>query len=666
MNRAAAQSDESLVREEVGASPRKSPSPAKGESPSARRKRYLFLVVVVVAAILAAEIGYRSALLATVEHVYSDLWHRLSGVRYAAEHVALVVVDDLSLAQHSDDPLVFWTPLFARAAATLRQAGASAIGLDFLFAITPENWLRKLDLLGAEGLRNYDLAFRQELNSGRVVLVGAIVRGKTGMPDNLLLAHPDYLLSLPNVDFVSHVGLADLVTDSDGGVRRYEISPQLNLPEDQAAGAPRFSLAALLAARAAGLDPLVKEWQIGNRTLEVDRVNTISYTGPPGTIPRVPITRVLAEGAENDPAVRALRDKVVIIGADFQGMNDVHTTPYSGRLKGQSGGLMPGVEIQANIVETLLSGKTTEPAPDWLRWLVFLTFAGLTVFAYQGRSPWAGLGVLIGAGALSLVAAFVAFQRFWLLPAAHAQLGLLTAYVMAFGVRLTREERDKARVKAMFKGYVSDNVVDMLLSSERPIDLGGQSMHITVLFSDIRNFTTISEKLTARETVEFLNAYFARVITVIRDERGTIDKFIGDAVMAEFGVPYPFEDHALQALRAAARMRTVAEEFRGWMRNRFPDRDIPGFRIGIGIHTGDAVVGNLGSESRMEFTAIGDTVNVASRLESATKSLDYEIVASAETVRSAGDSVVTGRHEMLNVKGRLEPIVVYEIIEIRA
>jgi class 3 adenylate cyclase len=327
---------------------------------------------------------------------------------------------------------------------------------------------------------------------------------------------------------------------------------------------------------------------------------------------------------------------------------------------------MPGVEIQANIVETLLSGKATEPAPDWLRWLVFLAFAGLTVLAYQGRSPWAGLGVLIGAGALSLVAAFVAFQRFWLLPAAHAQLGLLTAYVMAFGVRLTREERDKARVKAMFKGYVSDSVVDMLLSSERPIDLGGQSMHITVLFSDIRNFTTISEKLTARETVEFLNAYFARVITVIRDERGTIDKFIGDAVMAEFGVPYPFEDHARQALRAAARMRTVAEEFRGWMRNRFPDRDIPGFRIGIGIHTGDAVVGNLGSESRMEFTAIGDTVNVASRLESATKSLDYEIVASAETVRIAGDRVVTGRHETLTVKGRLEPIVVYEIIDIRA
>jgi adenylate cyclase len=190
-------------------------------------------------------------------------------------------------------------------------------------------------------------------------------------------------------------------------------------------------------------------------------------------------------------------------------------------------------------------------------------------------------------------------------------------------------------------------------------------MHVTMLFSDIRNFTTISEKLTARETVEFLNAYFAKAIAAVLEEGGRIDKFIGDAVMAEFGVPYPFPDHALRALRAAVRLRQAAKEFQGWMRTRFSGRDLPEFAIGIGVHTGDAVVGNLGSEVRMEYTAIGDTVNVASRLESETKRLKYAIAASAEVVREAGAKVETGLHETISVKGRVEPIEVHEVIDIR-
>jgi class 3 adenylate cyclase/CHASE2 domain-containing sensor protein len=637
-----------------------------GESYPAKLKRYRFQLCVVVVSVLVAETGYRSGVLDTVEYVYSDVWHRASGARFSPEHVALVVVDDKSLAEHPDDPMVFWTPLFARAARTLRDVGARVIGIDFLFAITPEDWIRKQNLAGTDGLRDYDLAFRQELNSAKVVLAGAVVRGGAGESDGVLLAHSDYLLSLPNTDFVSYIGFADLMPDRDGGIRRYEIAPRVNLPADVAAGAPRVALGALLAIRASGLDAAAHEWKIGNRTVDADRTSTITYAGPPGTITRVSLSQVLAAGAVDDPAVRALSGKVVIVGGDFQGMNDVHSTPYSGWLIGRSGGLMSGVEIQANIVETIMSGRATEAVPAWLRWLLFSIFAGFTTGVYQKRSPWAGLGVLAGAAALALLVAFGAFQQFWLVPAAHLQAGLLTAYTMAFGVRLTREERDKARVKAMFKGYVSDSVVDMLLSSDRRLDLEGQSMRITVLFSDIRHFTTISEKLTARETVEFLNAYFAKAIAVVLEEGGRIDKFIGDALMAEFGVPYPFPDHATRALRAAVRLRQVAEEFQKWMRLRFPNRDLPEFAIGIGLHTGDAVVGNLGSEVRMEYTAIGDTVNVASRLEGETKRLNYAIAASAEVLQEAGTQVHTGLHETITVKGRMEPIEVHEVIDIRA
>lgn len=627
--------------------------------------------MLVIAAIAwgIAEATYHGGALAGLDQAYTDLWHRWSGVRYQPTRTALVVVDEESLARFPDDPLVFWPPHFAKAAATLREAGATVIGIDFLFSLTPENWLQKMNLTASEALRQYDLTFRQELNAGKIALVGSVIHGENGKPDNLLLPHSDYLLSLPNMDLAAGIGLADFEPDADGAIRHFRIAPQMQLSPQLAAGAPRLSFAALLAVRASGEDPAASGWTISGSGYTAASVHHISYTGPPGTIPRVSFYRLLEKDALTDPAVQALRGKVVIIGGDFLGMNDIHSTPYSsslaGRLSTHVAGT-PGPEIQANIVETLLSGRATVDAPVALRWGVFAIVLLLTTTILLRTTPWAGLAAVSGASLLALVIGYAVFQQFQLFPVAHLQLGLAAAFFMVLGLRLTREERDKARIRNMFEGYVSDDVVNMLLDSGQRLDMGGQTMHITVLFSDIRNFTTISEKLDAHETVEFLNVYFERVIDVIRAEGGRIDKFIGDAVMAEFGVPYPFPDHAARALRAAAGMRQVAEDFKGWMRQRFPDRGLPEFGVGIGLHTGNAVVGNLGSARRMEYTAIGDTVNVASRLEGETKALSCVIVASADTVRAAGDLVHTGRHETLKVKGRAEPIEVYEILAIKA
>lgn len=620
-------------------------------------------------AFVVAELTYHTGAMSGLDQAYTDLWHRWSGVRYVPKHTALVVVDEESLSRYPDDPLVFWPPLFARATATLREAGATVIGIDFLFSITPETWFNKLNLSKTEALQQYDLAFRQELNSGKIVLVGSIARGEAGKPDNLLLPHSDYLLSLPNMDMVAGIGLADIESDPDGAIRRYRIAPALNLTKDMATGAPKLSFAALLAIRASAQNPAASEWRIGGWGHNASSISNISYAGPPGTIPRVPFYKLLEKNALDHPDIKALRGKVVIIGGDYLGMNDMHPTPYSSSLAGRLGTLvagMPGPEIQANIVETLLSGRTTHPTPDAVRWLFFALVLLLAIAIALRTTPIIGLLAVIVGAVLALGIGYATFQRFLLFPAASLQLGLLAGFFMALGLRLTREERDKARIRNMFEGYVSDDVVNMLLASGERLDFGGQSMHISVLFSDIRNFTTITERLSAHETVEFLNVYFERVINVIRAEGGRIDKFIGDAIMAEFGVPYPFADHPVRALRAAAGMRQVAADFKDWMRARFPDKDIPEFAIGIGIHTGNAVVGNLGSAKRMEFTAIGDTVNVASRLEGETKTMSCVIVASAETVRAAGDLVVTGRHDTLTVKGRAEPIEVYEILDIKA
>lgn len=652
----------------AASSPAAAPSATAGRS----RQRRLFirqLLIMAVIALVIAEVAHRSGVLAGLDQAYSDLWHRVVGVRHVPQQTALIVLDEASLARYPDDPLVFWPPLFARATATLREAGVRLIGIDFLFSITLENWFARLDLPRNAALEKYDLAFRQELNTGKLVLVGSIAHGAAGQPDNLLLPHTDFLLSLPDMNLLASIGLADLESDADGVIRRYRIAPDLELAKEMASGAPRLALSALLAVRSTGQDPAASQWTIAGRQVDPRSVHNITYAGPEGTIPRVSFYKLLEKDALSDPAVQALRGKTVIIGGNYLGMNDMHATPYSSSLAGRFGTLvagMPGPEIQANILETLLSGKTTSMASDALRWNVAVLVLLLAMAVVLRSSPLVGLLVLLAGALIALGVGYLAFRKFILFPSAYLQLALLTGFFLVLGSRLTREQRDKARIRGMFEGYVSDDVVNMLIDSGQRLELGGQNMHITVLFSDIRSFTTISEQLSALETIEFLNVYFERIIDVIRAEGGRIDKFIGDAVMAEFGVPYPFADHEMRALRAAIAMRDVACEFRGWMRKRFPDKVFPDFAIGIGIHTGNAVVGNLGSATRMEYTAIGDTVNVASRLEGETKAMGCVILASAATVHGAGHGLRTGRQEKLSVKGRAEPLDVYEIIEVQS
>jgi len=625
-----------------------------------------WLLAALVLSLLLVEGVYRFSPLVTAEHLYADLWHRFSGVRYTPQHVALVAVDDQSLAQFSEDPLVFWTPLFARACETMQQAGVSLIGVDFLFTITPEKWIAKLKLKDTEGLKNYDQAFRKMLGTGKIVLVGSLVRGHEGDPDSLLLPHQDYLLSLPDFDLVSHIGYANLKTDEDGRIRRYEMAPVAKLAPEMAEGAPRLALGALLAVQARGLRANAGTWNLAGRTISANHSARVSYAGPPGTIPKISFSRLLDENAAQDPAVQALHGKVVIVGGDFIGMNDVHDTPYSGSLSGAGGVLMTGPEIQANIAETLLSGTVTAPVSDGVRWGMSLLLIALTLMLYRNLSPWSGLGILVAASAVTLLLAWGLFRWFQLFPAAHLQLGLLTAYTLSYGGRLTREEREKRFIRSVFQRYVADNVVDTLLASGKMPDLGGEKTTITVLFSDIRNFTTISEKLDAHEVVEFLNRYFERVCAIILTEGGTIDKFIGDAVMVQFGAPVPYPDHAARALRAALAMRDAAADFRDWMSQRFADRDLPPFNIGIGIHTGDAIAGNIGSSKRMEYTVIGDTVNLASRLEGACKTLGCVIVASSDTLNAAGVAVNTGLHDVIYVKGRETPVEVFEVTDLNA
>ena len=598
-----------------------------------------------------AELSHRSGAATRPDQFYFDLWHRVAGERFRPERTALVVIDEPTLAEYRDTPLVFWTPLFARAAAGLREAGAAAVGFDFLFSSSAENWISRLPLADPRSAQNYDIEFRSEIAGGKLVLAASRL-GSEGGVDEFLLPAPDYLLAVPELAIARHVGLVDLISDDDGGVRHFQLAPPLRLPQDtKPSEAPRFAFPALVAARAARKDAEADE-----------RERLITYAGPPGTFPRVPLRALLAEGGARAPAVQALRGKAVIVGADFAGMNDVHFTPYAGGAFGRSGRLMAGAEVHANIVESLLAGRETAPLAAWARVAIFALLVASSVAAFQFVSPWAGLGVLAAAAAAAAAIGFALFGALTVFPSGALQLGLCAAYLSAYGARLTREERERAHVGRIFGRYVSPQVVAQLVASPNLPELGGAAREVTVLFSDIRGFTSLSEKLSAREVVEMLNEYFSRVCAAVLAEGGTIDKYIGDAIMVEFGAPLPQADHARRALRAALALRGEARRFHEWMGARFPGRALPVFDVGVGINTGEAVVGNIGSAQRMEYTAIGDAVNIASRLESATKQLGCAILASASTIDAAGSGVVTGKSDRILVKGREQPVAVFEVL----
>jgi len=619
-------------------------------------RRTQFIIVILVSSLLTFGLD-RAGMLLPIEDVYYDYWHQFAGVRREARHTAVIAVDDATLLEYKDDPLAFWAPYWAQAMDTLTQAGVTATGLDFIYTVSAESWLAKLNLPGSDISRNYDSPLRAQLAAGDKILITHLIESAEGEPE-LLLPPQDQLFLLPGG--INDLGIANLEPDSDKLVRNFY--PAFD-PNPQA---PGVGFAMQLALRSAGEDPTKSKWTIAGVEWPRERQRMrIGFVGPAGTIPTVSMRKLLSPDALSDPQVQQLKGRAVIIAANNAGTSDRHFTPYS------RGGLffasdqMIGGEIHANIIETVLSGHFPREFPPWIHWPYVLAWLVIGTLLFLYFSVPKGMGWIVILANVCLIPAFLLFLKDWIVPVGTVQVGLAIAYLSTIALRLTGEERERARLKHMFGRYVSDDVVDTLLSEDDRPDLSGEERHVTVLFSDIRNFTTISEKLNAHEVVEMLNAYFSKVCEPILNRGGMVNKYIGDAVMAVFGAPKSYPDHARRALAAAIDMVQEGKDFRLWMQARFPDRGLPEFAIGVGLHTGSCVVGDIGSERRTEFTAIGDTVNAASRLEGVTKELGVWLVASAATLKEAGDGITTGKTETVTVKGRAEPIEVFEVLAMR-
>ncbi|MDM8517049.1 adenylate/guanylate cyclase domain-containing protein [Desulfobacterales bacterium HSG16] len=620
-------------------------------------RKYGFGIILMVLICTVTEMSIRYKWLDSFETIYSDLWHRWAGKRVQTLHTAIIVIDDRTLLKYKDEPLAFWSPKFATIIDVLRNAGANVIGLDFMFSVSAESWFEKLDIPGNDAGRTYDIPIRAELAAGKVIPAAQLAYDGEGR-QKMLMPLKDYVAVLPNGR--ADLGLTNLYMDKDGVVRHYV--PSFTEPGQY----PGISFATLLALTASDLKPEDDGWQMGGGYIPNRFIpRRIGYVGPPLSIPRISFSRLLLPDVKKDPAISDLKGKIVIIGVEQTGSQDLHLTPYARPFFTLEGKMMSGPEIHANIIETLLTGRFPEELKAGYRFMYLAGILFLSISIFMRVSPWSGFfgGMMIGAGCFG--AAFFFFERDIVVPTATIHFALVASYLAVLGFRLTGEERKRTQLRQMFGRYVSDEVVEQLVASGKQPDLGGELYEVTVFFSDIRNFTTISEKLSPAEVIEMLNAYFSKACEPILQYGGTVDKFIGDAVMALFGAPVPSDDHALQSIQSAVEVMETAIEFRSWMEKRFPDRNLPNFDIGIGLHTGEAIVGNVGSPKHIEYTAIGDSVNTASRLEGKTKELGWKIIASREVIQQAGDCVQTGGSKTIRVKGKDDMIDIFEVLSVK-
>ncbi|MBI4732835.1 MAG: adenylate/guanylate cyclase domain-containing protein [Chloroflexi bacterium] len=376
----------------------------------------------------------------------------------------------------------------------------------------------------------------------------------------------------------------------------------------------------------------------------------VDFAGPSGTYPTYPASDV-ADGLV-DPAV--FRGKIDLVGATSITLHDVYPTPLSASEP------MPGVEIVANAIATILSGAYLFETPPWANLLIIILMALLAGFIGNIHRPTATLLALLGAMAAYLAVCYIFFvYARWYLPVAGPEAMLFLGVVVPFIEQAVSQEVEKRRVRGLFTRFLSPQMVDQLLATQ-DINSLNKRADVSILFSDIRGFTTLSEKMTPEEVVSLLNPYLEAMTSIVHKHGGTVDKYEGDAVIAFFGEPVHYVDHALRAVRAAVEMRVeLARLNQRWQaEGRLRD----GLEIGIGVHTGEVFVGLLGSAQRINYTVIGDNANLASRLQDQTKIVGWPILVSERTAELVKDEFEVEFAALQAIRGKSDPVNIYKVM----
>lgn len=637
---------------------------------------------------------FQLSLIERLENLTYDLRVRLTMQATKNESVAIIDIDEKSLTAEGRWP---WSrdKVAKLVEKTFEDYNASILGFDVVFAEPDRssglsvleglaltkfkgssNFLDRLselrssldyDAIFAQTVSKYPvvlgLHFNIEKNDSDVELIGelpgSIMRIEDlGSNGDLLLKANAYSSNLEKLNRAAlGAGHFSQQPDPDGVVRR---QPALINHEGQVY--PSLALEIVRNALGGGqilpifeesdaVDYRSLEWlDIGGMTkIPVDHLGrmVVPYRGLEGSYNYVSATDVLQGDAEKSK----LENKIVLIGTTAPGLFDMRATPVSE--------VFPGVEVHANLIAGMLDGSILRK-PEYVKGyeilLLFLTGCVMIV-AGTFLSPFhtSLFGILMIGNICSL--AYLGWTEGLILPVASGILMVISMFTLHMSYGYFVEARGKNLLTGLFGQYVPPELVEEMAESPNDYSLNAESKELTVLFSDVRRFTSISESLSPRDLAELMNNYLTPMTAVIHHSKGTIDKYMGDAIMAFWGAPLDDKQHAKNALLAATSM---LEQLK-LVNSSFQAKGWPAIQIGIGLHTGIMNVGNMGSEFRMAYTVLGDNVNLGSRIEGLTKMYGVELVCSEKTMKLVPEFVYR-EIDRVRVKGKETPVTIYEPI----
>lgn len=619
-----------------------------------------------------------------------DIYQQIKPRNYSPQPVRVVDLDEQSLRELGQWPWPRTT--IARLIDRIGQSGAAVIAFDIVFAekdrLSPRAFANETPELSSQArnelqeLPDNELVMRDAISRNRVVLGETSIRNVNDRhqgssderttprdtpfvqigedPRQFLHSFTEIVANLKVLDEVATGrGMFSIEQDGDGIIRRLPLAMNVENSVRFALSAEALRLATggdsfAIRTTVAGLEGLV----IAGQLVSTDpKGNIWPYFAPVPEERYIPASNILNGNFDTD----LVNGHIVLIGTSAVGLEDYRSIPLGMRV--------PGVEIHAQVIENLLTGEKLErPFYALLYELAAIVLVGLVmVFAV----PMLGAGwsaVLAAATTLAMISAsWIAFSGYrLLLDATWPVLTTLALFLVMAVFNYLREERQKQQIRSAFGQYLSPALVKRLSDNPEHLALGGTTRELSVLFTDIRGFTTLSESY--RKNPQGLTQLMNRFLTVlsqpILDRNGTIDKYMGDAIMAFWNAPFDFDDHASQACRAGLDMIREIDKLNLQRKRELENNEDETWQpihIGIGINSGECVVGNMGSIHRFDYTALGDTVNIASRLEGQSKPYGLPIVIGPDTATAVHETLAVFEIDLLRVKGKNEPIRIFAL-----